>query len=143
MMNQIQEKPALHQPRFRANDHSSLNLKLKTYFFRKRKMYAESYPDFYDRDLRVLFTEDPEQKGSEKAWRYLKGNKQKLINAVAFWTKEKKYTISDLLENLMERCKELNLYIPKESDALDFRMSSFISSLIMNYLFTGQFKRSK
>jgi len=143
LMGQIQRKPLPHQPRFRSKDHSGLNIKLKTYFHRKRKMYAESYPDFYDRDLRVIFTDEPEKKSNEKGWRYLNKNKQKIVNAVAFWTKEKKYTISDLLDNLIERCKELNLYAPKENDTLDFKISSCVSSLIMNYLFTGQFKRSK
>jgi hypothetical protein len=42
-------------PEYRAADYDCLNLKLKTYYARKRKLYEETYPDFYDADLRQLF----------------------------------------------------------------------------------------
>ena len=36
-------------------DYDCLNIKLKTYYARKRKLYEDTYPDFYDADLRQLF----------------------------------------------------------------------------------------
>ena len=46
----------VHAPKFRVADYDCLNVKLKTYYARKRKLYADTYPDFYDADLRQLFS---------------------------------------------------------------------------------------
>lgn len=40
-MRSLAGKLPLHQPAFRAADYAGLNLKLKTYYARKRKLYAE------------------------------------------------------------------------------------------------------
>ena len=42
-------------PEYRVADYDCLNVKLKTYYARKRKLYEDTYPDFYDADLRQLF----------------------------------------------------------------------------------------
>src|SRR5688572_428158 len=55
LMRSIAGKPPVHQPRYRSTDYDCLNVKLKTYYARKRKQYQESFPDFYDKDLRRLF----------------------------------------------------------------------------------------
>ena len=55
LMRSLAGKPPLHLPDYRVADHDCLNLKLKTYYARKRKLYEDTYPDFYDADLRQLF----------------------------------------------------------------------------------------
>ena len=44
---------------YRVADYDCLNVKLKTYYARKRKLYEDTYPDFYDADLRQLFRRAP------------------------------------------------------------------------------------
>jgi hypothetical protein len=48
-------KHPVHVPEYRVADYDCLNVKLKTYYARKRKLYEDTYPDFYDADLRQLF----------------------------------------------------------------------------------------
>ncbi len=55
LMRSLAGKPPVHQPEYRVADYDCLNLKLKTYYARKRKLYEDTYPDFYDNDLRQLF----------------------------------------------------------------------------------------
>ena len=55
LMRSLAGKPPVHAPEYRAADYDCLNLKLKTYYARKRKLYEDTYPDFYDADLRQLF----------------------------------------------------------------------------------------
>ena len=57
-MRSLAGKPPLHVPEYRAADHDCLNVKLKTYYARKRKLYEDTYPDFYDADLRAAFLGD-------------------------------------------------------------------------------------
>ena len=143
LMTSLKNKPPLSNPKFVPKEYSGLGIKLKTYVKRKKKLFAEHYPDFYDNNLKQLFTDDPALKGSDKASRYLKESQQKIIHSVAFWTKEKKYTIFELIKNLISRCDELGLYVRKGDLAINYESSSFVTALIMNYLFTGEFKRSK
>ncbi len=55
LMRSLAGNPPLHLPEYRVADYDCLNLKLKTYYARKRKLYEDTYPDFYDADLRQLF----------------------------------------------------------------------------------------
>ena len=54
-MRSLAGKPPVHMPEYRVADYDCLNVKLKTYYARKRKLYEDTYPDFYDADLRQLF----------------------------------------------------------------------------------------
>ena len=55
LMRSLAGKPPVHTPEYRVGDYDCLNVKLKTYYARKRKLYEDTYPDFYDADLRQLF----------------------------------------------------------------------------------------
>jgi len=50
LMRSIAGQPPPYQPGYREKDFNCLNLKLKTYYARKRKENADTYPDFYDTD---------------------------------------------------------------------------------------------
>ena len=50
----------------------------------------------------------------------------------------------DLRERgIIERCDQLGLHVQDDDPQQDFRVASFITTLVMNYLFTGKFKRTK
>jgi hypothetical protein len=139
LMRSLVGKPPVRTPKYRLADHDYLNLKLKTYYARKRKFYADSYPDFYDADLRQLFAAP----AGLKASRYLRLRRRRLMNSVCQWTNEKKFRVNKLLTRLIERCDKLELHVLNDDPQQDFRTSSFVTTLVMNYLFTGKFKRTK
>jgi hypothetical protein len=143
LMKSIAGQPPKHVPRFRQSEHSSLNQKLKTYYHKKRKQYEESYPDFYDNDLKTLFTDQEAERSDVKAVQYLRVTHQKILKSVALWTKEKKYTIDQLMRDLTSRTKELNLHVRRGDTDLDTNVTAFITALVTNHLFTGKFKRSR
>ncbi len=122
---------------------AGLDMKLKTYFRKKMKAYEEEYPHFYDRDLRLLFTDKDEEKSAVKAVDYLKKSREKLMRAVAFWTKEKRYTIDQLMQRFIARTGELGLYVREGQLNTDMQAAAFVTTLVSTYLFTGKFKRSK
>jgi hypothetical protein len=139
LMRSLVGKPSLHMPEYRAADYDCLNLKLKTYYARKRKLYEDTYPDFYDADLRQLFSAPAGIKASS----YLRLRKRRLMNSVCQWTNEKKFRVNKLLARLIDRCDQLDLHVHNDDPQQDFRVTSFITTLVMNYLFTGKFKRTK
>ncbi|PYL04224.1 MAG: hypothetical protein DME32_02310 [Verrucomicrobia bacterium] len=139
LMGSLMGKPPLHTPPYRVAAYNCLNLKLKTYYARKRKLYEDTYPGFYDADLRQLFAAPAGIKASS----YLRLRRRRLLNAVCQWTNEKKYRVNELLTRLIERCDHLGLNVHNDDPQEDFRVSAFITTLVMNYLFTGKFKRTK
>ncbi|MBI3853630.1 MAG: hypothetical protein HY298_25575 [Verrucomicrobia bacterium] len=143
LMRSLAGKPPVHQPTIRATDYDCLNLKLKTYYARKRKLYEDSYPDFYDRDLKQLFAAGEGEAHRERASRYLRSHRKPIMDSACRWTNEKKYRVNRLLTRLIDRCDELNLYVANDDPTLHLQVASYITSLVMNYLFTGKFKRSK
>lgn len=143
LMRSIAGKPPVHQPPYDPADHDCLNVKLKTYYLRKRKLYEDSYPDFYDPDLMLLFAAGPEVADRMKASAYLRQRRRKLMDSVCQWTNEKKYRVNELLTRLIERCDQLDLHIKADDPALNLQVSSYVTTLVMNYLFTGKFKRTK
>ena len=65
------------------------------------------------------------------------------MEAVCQATNEKKYRVNSLLARLIERCDQLGLALNPADSRQDLRVAAYITSLVMNYLFTGKFKRTK
>src|SRR5438874_10864769 len=142
LMRSLAGKAPVHTPKYRVAEYNFLNVKLKTYYARKRRLYEDTYPDFYDADLRQLFAA-PAGPGRINASSYLRRTRRRLLNSVCQWTNEKKFRVNKLLARLIDRCDELELHVLNDDPQQDFRVSSFITTLVMNYLFTGKFKRTK
>lgn len=142
LMRSLAGKSPLHLPKYRVGEYDCLNLKLKTYYARKRKLYEDTYPDFYDADLRELFATSAGT-GRITASAYLRVRRRRLMNSVCKWTNEKKFRVNKLFSRLIDRCDQLDLYVLNDDPQQDFLVSAFITTLVMNYLFTGKFKRTK
>ena len=116
LMSSLAGQAPPHQPEYRVADHDCLNIKLKTHYARKRKLYEDCYPDFYDNDLKQLFAAGPEESGHLKASAWLRQRRRPLMDSVCQWTSERKYRVHKLLARLIDRCDQLGLHI-KADDA--------------------------
>jgi hypothetical protein len=143
LMRSLAGKPPIHQPAYRVADYDCLNVKLKTYYARKRKLYEDSFPDFYDNDLRQLFPAGADAPDRVRASVYLRQHRRPLMEAVCRWTNEKKYRVNQLLTRLIDRCNELSLYLVPHDPKQNGQLSAYVTTLVMNHLFTGKFKRTK
>src|SRR5260370_35647936 len=92
-------------PKYGEADYNFLNVKLKTYYARKRKLYEEIYPGFYDVDLRQLFS----AASGIRASSYLRQRRRRLMNSVAQFTNERKFRGNKLVTRLIDRSDELAL----------------------------------
>jgi hypothetical protein len=127
LMKSIAGKVPLHVPDYRPTDHDCLNVKLKTYYARKRK----------------LFNAGPEIAARVKASAWLRQRRRYLMDSVCEWTNEKKYRVNELLKRVIERCDQLELYVRPDDPHQNLHVSAYFTTLVMNYLFTGKFKRTK
>jgi len=143
LMRSLAGQTAPCQPAYREKDFNCLNQKLKTYYAKKRKQNEDIYPDFYDRDLRELFAGAPGAGPAPKASTYLRSRRRPLMEAVCGATNERKYRVHKLLARLIDRCDQLDLRLDPADPAPDMRVAAYLTTLVMNYLFTGKFKRTK
>jgi hypothetical protein len=143
LMRSISGRPPVHNPVFDVADYNFLNVKLKTYYTRKRKLYEDSYPDFYDNDLRQLFATAPVPEGRMKASAYLRQRRRQVMNAVCEWTNERKYRVNKLLARLIDRCDQLELHVKADEAHENLAVVAYLTTLVMNYLYTGKFKRTR
>jgi hypothetical protein len=143
LMHSLAGQPPVHQPEYRAADHDCLNVKLKTYYARKRKAYEHSFPNFYDNDLRRLFDANADSANPVPASTYLRRHRRQLEDAVCEWTNEKKYRVNQLLDRLITRCDQLDLHIKAYDPKQNLQVAAYITTLVMNHLFTGKFQRTK
>jgi len=143
LMRSIAGRPPLHAPAYDVADYNFLNVKLKTYYARKRKLYEDSYPDFYDNDLRQLFASAPVPEGRPKASAYLRQRRRQVMNAVCDWTNERKYRVNKLLARLIDRCDQLELHVKSDDSQQNLEVVAYLTTLVMNYLYTGKFKRTR
>ena len=144
LMASLAGEPPVHLEPYRAATESSLRLKLRTYYRRKQKAYAETFPDFYDADLRQLFVAMPtERNGHLCAGRFLRQRRRTVVGAVSQWTREPKYRVNELLSDLVMRAEELGLAADPHDSELPSQLVSYITSLVMNHRFTGRFKHTR
>lgn len=143
LMQSLAGRPPVHLPEYRVADHDCLNVKLKTYYARKRKAYEDSFPDFYDNDLRRLFPAVPETGGLVAASTWLRRHRRVLTASVCPWANERKYRVQQLLVRLTARCDALGLRLPESDPTLPLRVAAYVTACVVHHLFTGRFKRTK
>jgi len=143
LMGSMAGKMPVHMPEYRAADHDCLGVKLKTYYARKRKAYEHSFPNFYDNDLRQLFDGSKESAENLAAAQYLKRHRSQLTNAVCQWTNENRYRVDQLMARLINRCEQLDLHIKAYDPRQNLQVSAYVTTLVMNHLFTGKFQRRR
>ncbi|MBN1621078.1 MAG: hypothetical protein JW871_00620 [Endomicrobiales bacterium] len=121
---------------------SKIKMTLRTYYKRKTEFYAEYSPSFHDHHLNKIFPKDV-QGSKRKAYKIISKYKKSILKHVSFWTGERKYIINQLLKNLIKRCRELKLETTSEDIYPLLQITSYVTALIMNYIYTGRLKREK
>ena len=104
----------------------------------KREHYGLDHPDFYENDLRHLFSDAPEFSRNLSAARFVRRIRREVRGTVASFTDSYQYTIDQPLEKIIERCRELNLRLIDSEDATKIDFMVFLTVQTMNYLHSGR-----
>ena len=138
LMREIANKPPVNKSRRIVDPLSSIKRTLGAHYERKRKHYGVDHPEFYDRDLRKLFSDSPDAAGNMKAARFIARARKDVRRRVAAWTGAYQYTIDRVIEDIIGRCRELNLRLarPEEQTKLEFIIMLTVQT--MNYLHSGR-----
>jgi hypothetical protein len=109
LMAEIATQRPLLTHRERVEPLSQLNETLSKHYRKKQSLYAFDTPKTYDRDLQRLFSADPRHHRAQAASVFIRRNRAKIRQVVARWTGEYQLTLDALLNDMMVRCRELNL----------------------------------
>ncbi len=111
---------------------------LREHYQQKRERYGLNYPNFYDRDMRRLFSNAKEYENKPTAASFVRRLRKEVRRKVADWTGEYQYTIDQVLKDIIEYCRErqLRLIVPEEQAKLDFTI--LVTVQTMNYLHGGR-----
>jgi hypothetical protein len=139
LMKELAGRPPRRVSRRKLAPLPSLRKTLRQHYDRKREHYGYEYPNFYDRDLRRLFTPAPDApKGSPPATRFLGKIRKDVCRRVARWTGEYRYTIDRVFEDMIARCRELSLRLAKPEDEAREEFTILLTVQTMNYLHSGR-----
>jgi len=123
---------------------ATLRMTLKNHYKKKRHFWAEEFPDFHDNFLQKNFVEyNRGNKNLPRATDIIRKHRRTILNSVSKYSGEKKHVINDLLRDVVKRSKELKLAAASDETFVSLNLSSYITSLIMNYLYTGRFRGEK
>jgi len=117
---------------------SRLKKTLGEHYRAKREHYGLDHPDFYESDLGRLFSDAPQYAKHQSAARFVRRLRKEVRSTVASFTDSYQYTIDQLLEQIIDRCREWNLRLieSEESTKIDFMV--FLTVQTMNYLHSGR-----
>jgi hypothetical protein len=118
LMDEIADERPLLTRRFSVDPLSQNTRTLREYYERKQALYAVKPTRTYDRDLRRIFSDDPEDMRGQAASTFLRHNRAKIRQIVARWTGEHQLTLDSLLDDMIVRCRELKLRAVGREDQL-------------------------
>jgi hypothetical protein len=116
---------------------NGLRSTLRQHYRNKRRYYGVDYPNFYDRDLRRLFSDAPEFAHAMSAAQFINRTRRSVRRAVSGWTGIYQYTIDQVLEDMIARCRELNLRLAVPEDQGRQEFTVLVTVQAMNYLHSG------
>ncbi len=139
LMGEIKNKEPLVKQGKKYWQACRMSTTLKNFYRQKKRSYAQDLPDFHDTNLKKIFTSASESKDLILASTIIRRHKKSVLDDVARWTGERKYIIDTLLNTIIQRCKELKLATDKPESVVMSEISVYITTLVMNYLYTGWF----
>jgi len=144
LMQEIKEKGPVVPAGKKYWQASRLTSTLENYYKKKKRLYAEEMHGFHDMNLKRIFSEKkPDDNSSGFAHVMIEHYRKNIIATVSTWTGEKKYIIDGLLKILIKRCRELQLVLAEPEQQALLRIATYLTVLIMNYMYTGRMRGKK
>ncbi|MFN7913761.1 MAG: putative zinc-binding metallopeptidase [Vicinamibacterales bacterium] len=138
LMRSLANKPAKITESREVEPLKELEKTLREHYQVKREHYGLDSPDFYESDLRNLFSDDPRYASNLSAARFLSRIRRDVRSTVASFTDSYQYTIDRLIDKIIRRCRELNLRLTDDENTTRVDFMVFLTVQTMNYLHSGR-----
>ena len=110
---------------------------LRAHYDEKKERYGVGHPSVYDRDLLRLFSAAPEHRENISAAVFLRRNRCDMRQSIGEWTGEYQYTIDQVFNEMIDRCRELKLRLRRPERQTRRDALVMLTVQTMNYLHGG------
>ncbi len=110
---------------------------LREHYSQRHQRYEVSCRNSFDLDLKKLFAQTARSRRSISAASFLQKNRADLSRRVAQWTGEYRYNISQVLREMIDRCRELELVASGDMKQLKQNAVVMLTVHTMNRLHGG------
>jgi hypothetical protein len=139
LMQEIRAKRPLRSNRRTIEPVHHLTQTLRDYYADKQKRYGAKKTEFFDRDLRQLFSDAEEHRANEKASSFIRRQRAALIALVGRWTSEHHYRIGEVLKEMIARVDTLKLRLARDEQSSREELVACLTALVMSKLHSGGF----
>lgn len=141
LMREIAGREPLVVSNERIDPLSRLRKTLREHYKQKRERYGlDDTEDFYDEDLKQLFSDAPEFSKNITAAQFLNRIRKEARRLVAQQTGVYQYTIDQVLEQMIERCRKLKLRLAESEEKTNLDFTVLLTVHTMNYLHSGGYR---
>lgn len=137
MMAEIADTKPKVRSRAAVEPLSQIRKTLREHYHQRRLHYADEWPDFYDSDLRRLFSDERRFANRQTAAGFLRRIRPELRQVVAEWTGTHPYTIDQVLQDMIDRCRELKLRLARPQHQARHQAMIMVTVQTMNFLHQG------
>jgi hypothetical protein len=113
---------------------------LREHYRAKRDLYQVDFPNNYDRDLRRLFPSTSDCADDTLAAVFLAKIRKEVRRSVARRTGLYQYTIDQVLEEMIQRSRQLDLRLCMPEEEAKFEFAILLTVHTMDYLHSGRFR---
>jgi hypothetical protein len=144
LMKEVHQKPPLKIRGRQLWHMRTLRITLRNYYKKKRAAWAEEFPDFHDDHLYKMFgRSDKSPSCGMQAAQLINTYRRRILEDVCFWSGERKYVINNLIKSITKRCQALELILTDTQVVTLMRLTTYITTLAMNYAYTGRYRGDK
>ena len=140
LMQELEGVVPSHRNREVVDPLRSLKRTLFEHYTYRKAIYSVEYPKTYDDDLQRLFSDDPRHRIRPTAAAFLRQHRADIRRIVSRWTGEYQFSLDQVLEDMIGRCKELRLRVPGNERQLLTDFLVLLTARTMGFL-VGQGRR--
>jgi hypothetical protein len=139
LMREIGRRPPPKRSRRQERPLKSLKMTLREHYEERQSRYGLDQPDIYNRDLRLLFAEPRVSDDRPRAAPLLRRWRNDLLAIVGRCTGQYPYTINEVYDLMIERCRQMRLRVPEDrtEDELKRDAAVLLAVQTMNHLHRG------
>lgn len=140
LMGELAGVTPTHRSRAVVDPLRTLKQTLFEHYTYRRAIYSVEYPKTYDDDLQRLFSDDPRHRARTTAASFLRRHRGDIRRIVSRWTGEYQFSLDQVLEDMIGRCKELRLRVGTHERQLLTDFLVLLTARTMGFL-VGQGRR--
>lgn len=140
LMGELAGVTPTHRSRAVVDPLRTLRQTLFEHYTYRRAIYSVEYPKTYDDDLQRLFSDDPRHRARPTAASFLRRHRGDIRRIVSRWTGEYQFSLDQVLEDMIGRCKQLRLRVGTHERQLLTDFLVLLTARTMGFL-VGQGRR--